>query len=329
VTTPEVSVVIPTFERCSSVQRALRALGRQTLPCDAFEVLVSIDGSTDGTAEMLDRQQVSFPLRTVRQPHRGRAAARNAGGRQARGRLLVFLDDDMEAAPGLLAAHVEAHGSSEESRCRAVVGAAPIVTRSGSPLTDYLARSFQERLTTLAQPGRAVRFNEAYTGNLSVPRATLLALGGFDETFRLYGHEDYEFALRLVKAGVRLEFSAAALAFQHQEKGFRDVARDAIARGRTAVLFVRKHPEALAALKLGAFDAETRKWRLLRSVLLRLTRRSDVVPDAVIRLVSTLELRRPRRLDRYYAMALDYCYWVGAQAAQRDATAGADGDRGV
>jgi GT2 family glycosyltransferase len=318
VTTPAVSVVIPTFERCSSVRRALDALTRQTLPFDAYEVLISIDGSEDGTREMVARQRVPFSLRSVCRANRGRAAARNAGAQEARGALLVFLDDDMEASPGLLAAHVEAQRSRQEALGVAAVGAAPIVTRSSSPLTDYLARGFEERLRVLAQPGRAVRFNEAYTGNLSVRRSTLLQIGGFDETFRLYGHEDYEFALRLVHAGVPLVFSPAAVALQHQEKEFPAVARDATARGRTAVLFARKHPEVVDSLKLGAFNAGTRKWRLLRGVLLGLTRLSGSVPDAVIRLMARLEQRRPPRLDRYYAMALDYFYWVGARTEQRE-----------
>jgi GT2 family glycosyltransferase len=318
VTAPEVSVVIPTFQRCSSVGRAIEALAHQTLPFDAYEVLVSIDGSEDGTREMLGGRRVPFPLRSVWQPNRGRAAARNAGAREARGGLLVFLDDDMEASPGLLAAHVAAHQPAPGRSGRAVIGAAPIVSRPSSPLTGYLARRFEERLAVLARPGRAPRFNEAYTGNLSVSRTTHLEIGGFDETFRLYGHEDYEFALRLVKAGVRLEFSPSALASQHQDKDFPELARDAMARGRTAVLFARKHPEAVGSLKLGAFHAETRKWRLLRAVLLGLTPAFESVPDGVTRLVTSLERRRPVRLDRYYAMALDYFYWAGARAEERE-----------
>jgi hypothetical protein len=42
------------------------------------------------------------------------------------------------------------------------------------------------------------------------------------------------------------------------------------------------------------------------------------VPDAVIRLMAGLERRRHPRLDRYYAMALDYFYWVGARTEQRE-----------
>jgi glycosyltransferase involved in cell wall biosynthesis len=173
--TPIVSVVIPTYQRCASVQRAIEALAHQTLAPDDYEVIVSIDGSEDGTREMLAGQHADFQLRALWGPNRGRAAARNAGVDAARGSLIVFLDDDMVATPGLLSAHVEAHPlSNAQPRKRAVIGAAPMVTSPPSPLTLYLAAHFQERLDSLARPGRVPRFNEAYTGNLSLARATLL-----------------------------------------------------------------------------------------------------------------------------------------------------------
>jgi GT2 family glycosyltransferase len=161
------------------------------------------------------------------------------------------------------------------------------------------------------------RCTEAYTGNFSLARATFLELGGFDESFRAYGHEDYELVLRLLKAGGELVFSPAAVAYQHQEKDFPALARDAMARGKTAVLFASKHPEIAAQLKLGAFDSGTRKWRRLRSVMLALTGVFPGLPRVVIALISALERRPPRRLDRYYTMALDYFYWVGARTALR------------
>ena len=52
VATP-ISVVIPTFQRRAATQRALQALARQTLPAADYEVIVSIDGSEDGTREMV------------------------------------------------------------------------------------------------------------------------------------------------------------------------------------------------------------------------------------------------------------------------------------
>src|SRR5215208_7003656 len=125
-----ISVVIPTYQRCGSVRRTLEALARQTIPASEYEVIVSIDGSTDGTKEMIERFQAPFRLRGMWQPNQGRAAARNAGIRAAQGPLVVFLDDDMEPVSGFLAAHLDAHPAGSR---RAVVGPVPITVDASSP----------------------------------------------------------------------------------------------------------------------------------------------------------------------------------------------------
>ena len=76
-----VSVVIPTHQRRELLRRALAALGRQDLPADSFEVIVSIDGSTDGTSEMIETYTAPYTLRSVQGPRRGRG-----GGVQRRDR---------------------------------------------------------------------------------------------------------------------------------------------------------------------------------------------------------------------------------------------------
>ena len=90
------SVVIPTYQRRASVERALRALARQTLPVDEYEVILSIDGSDDGTREMATQLAAPYRLHVLWQPNRGRSAACNAGIGAASGWLLVLIDDDME-----------------------------------------------------------------------------------------------------------------------------------------------------------------------------------------------------------------------------------------
>ncbi len=304
-------MVIPTFGGRASVLRLLEALGRQAAPPGDFEVIVSIDGSSDGTQEMVGSFPAPFALRSLWQPNRGRAAARNAGLRAAVGELVVFLDDDMEPAPSFLDGHQRAHSGASP---RGVVGAAPIIVAdSAPPLVTYVGRAFNARLERLARAER-VHFKDAYTGNFSAPRAVLERIGGYDEGFRLYGHEDYELLFRLVEAGVELVYGPEALAHQHYEKTFPAVARDAMARGRTAVYFARKHPGVVDQLRLGAFSQETRKWRLLRSVLLGFGGVFRGLPEAVIALIIRVERQRPPRLDRYYAMALDYFYWAGVRS---------------
>jgi len=115
--TPRVSVVIPTYQRCASLKRALEALTAQTMRPTDFEVVVSVDGSTDGTRDMLAEFEAPYRVVTHWQPNRGRAAACNAGIHQARGALIVLLDDDMQPAPEFLQAHASAHN---DGRRRAV-----------------------------------------------------------------------------------------------------------------------------------------------------------------------------------------------------------------
>jgi GT2 family glycosyltransferase len=313
---PRLSVVIPTYQRRESLLRALAALDTQTLPPESYEVIAAVDGSTDGTAEAARRFRCAYRLTVLEGPNRGRAGACNSGIGAASGEIVVLLDDDMEASPGMLEAHARAH---VPGRLRAVVGAAPIVVRPDSPpFVRYMARGFAFRLERLGAPEYQLHFRDAYTGNFSALRRVLLEAGGFDDGFRVYGHEDYELTLRLQRAGVELVFSADAAAFQHYEKTFAAFARDGMARGRTAVLFATKHPEHVDRLKISEYNRETASWRALRRVLLELDRVSKRVPDRIISFVEWLERRRARRLDRYYTMAIDYFFWHGVFAARRE-----------
>jgi glycosyltransferase involved in cell wall biosynthesis len=57
---PLVSVVIPTHQRREVLGAALQSLARQTVEPDSYEVIVSVDASTDGTAEMLDALEMPY-----------------------------------------------------------------------------------------------------------------------------------------------------------------------------------------------------------------------------------------------------------------------------
>lgn len=313
---PLLTVVVPTYQRRDSLLRLLASLRTQTLPADAYEVIAAVDGSTDGTVEAVRDFSAPYALCALGGPNRGRAGACNAGIRAAAGDLVVLLDDDMEASPGFLAAHARAHEGPVE---RAVVGAAPIVVSpASSRFVRYMANGFRMRLERLAQPGYRLRFRDVYTGNFSARRDVLLAAGGFDEAFRVYGHEDYELALRLQESGVELTYCADAYAHQHYEKTFAAFARDGIARGRTAVLFAGKHPAVVERIKLSEYRQGALTWRALRGLLLQLSRASDRVPEWIVRLIGRLERWEPARLDKYYTLAIDYLFWYGALAARRE-----------
>ena len=310
-TAPAISVIVPTLQRRASLERLLRALALQTLPTASYEVIVVMDGSDDGSREMLEGFAAPYGLRWSWHRNRGRAATCNAGLAQAVGRLVLFLDDDMEPAPGCLQAHRSAHG--DQSRI-GVVGAAPVVYDGASDaVVQYIGRKFGRHLAKLATPGYEFNLRDFYSGNFSVDRELLLGIGGFDEQFRLYGNEDLELSVRLRRAGVRLIFSAEGLARQHYTKDLAGLARDNVAKGRTAVQLVRKHPETRSHLTLGDSAAGSRLKRLASRTLLGLTRLWPGLPRLVIGAMARLGRARHLSLDRGYELVLDYCYRLGVR----------------
>src|SRR5581483_11779443 len=296
---PQVSVIVPTYQRRESVQRALTALCRQTLPPEAFEVIVVIDGSEDGTREQLAAFHAPYHLQTHWQPNQGRATACNTGIRLAQGELLILLDDDMEPVSEFIEGHVGAH----QNRTRlGVMGAVPInLDASSPPVVQYIGAKFNQHLEKLNQPGYQLQLRDFYTGNFSISRAVMNEVGGFDEGFKIYGNEDLELAWRLRQAGVSLVYDPAACAYQHYTKDFRALAQDNLAKGKTAVLLASKHQSTFYELKLSRYREGSRKWRLLRRLLLLASYRSDLVSRLVLQAVALAERWRVPPLHLFYS----------------------------
>ncbi|HDR14841.1 MAG TPA: glycosyltransferase family 2 protein [Desulfobacteraceae bacterium] len=95
---PEISIIIPTFNRSVLVQRALKSVLEQEHP--SFEVIVVDDGSSDDTRQQIPAGGVVKLL--VHPSNRGVSSARNSGIRYASGRFIAFLDSDDYWLPGKL-----------------------------------------------------------------------------------------------------------------------------------------------------------------------------------------------------------------------------------
>ena len=98
------SIVVPTYQRRDVLLGTLASLGALETPWPV-ELVVVVDGSTDGSADAARAVDVPFTVTVVEQANAGAAAARNRGAATARGEHLLFLDDDMTADPRLLVEH--------------------------------------------------------------------------------------------------------------------------------------------------------------------------------------------------------------------------------
>lgn len=92
---PFFSVIIPTYNRREALRRCLEALAAQQEVPGGFEVIVVVDGSTDGTAEMLASLALPFALIVLQRENGGASQARNAGAGEAKGVFLAFTEDDV------------------------------------------------------------------------------------------------------------------------------------------------------------------------------------------------------------------------------------------
>jgi len=242
---PELSVIVPTYNRRESLLRTLRALEGQTLDLSRFEVIVVSDGSSDGTSEAVSALKTPYALRFVDQKNAGPSRARNHGSELAHAELLVFVDDDIEPVKEFLAEHLAQHAKTQNL---VVIG--PQSGPFGEPMPPWIEwehRMLQRQYDNFAAGVWEAGPNNLYSGNFSLPRAALLACGGFNEGFTR--QEDVELGFRLERAGLKFTFCGSANGIHRSSRPFQSWRRTPYEYGRRDAQMAAEAeggPEALA-----------------------------------------------------------------------------------
>jgi GT2 family glycosyltransferase len=196
--TLRVSVVMPTCGRPRLLRRCLGALTRQSMPHDAYEILVVDDGRSETTQRMVAAfsGRVGAPRIVYLQPPegaRGPAAARNAGWRAAQAPIIAFTDDDTVPAREWLErgiASLPDWASAAAGRVRVPLPNTPTDWQRSSADLDGA---------------------EFVTANCFVRRAALSVVGGFDERFARPWREDSDLYFALLEKGYRVVAAPAAV----------------------------------------------------------------------------------------------------------------------
>ena len=267
------SVVIPTYNRRDWLPRVLTPLLDDPA---TTELVVVVDGSSDGSIEMLREWASREPrLRPLHQENAGQGAARQAGVEAAVGEVVVLLDDDIVAGPGLVGAHAAWHRGDVH---RVVLGYTPNQApprRAGHAPTILYSQDYEKVHDGFERDPRTV-FTDFWSGNFSIRRADVLRVGMQVEGNIGY-HEDQQFGFRCRHAGLEPVFDRRIAALHLHERTLADLADECRRQGAARVELALQYPDVA-----GPADATTALPRPVR-LAVRSTRRSPVLAAAASR----------------------------------------------
>ena len=212
------SIVVPTRNRAGYLRVCLESMRAQQVDAP-FEVVVVDDGSTDATPAVAE----AAGAKLVRTEARGPNAARNAGLEDAAGELVVFVDDDVDAPPGWLAAYL----AGAERHPEADVFGGPIRARFEGRAPRSCGRE-PAPITTLDLGPEDREAEFVWGANMAIRRSAFDRLGTFDETLPQFGEEE-EWLTRLRDAGGTVVYLADARLDHRREEG--DARLGALMRG--------------------------------------------------------------------------------------------------
>jgi GT2 family glycosyltransferase len=218
-----ISVIVCTRNRLESLRRCVEALISINTAYE-WELVVVDNGSNDGTSEFL----TSLPkriggarLKTVYEPKRGLAAARNAGVRQSNGKIIAFTDDDCYVTKNYIDALIDSFAASPDIGL--VGGRISLYDHSDLPITiregnDYLILKPNTFVSPVAIQG----------ANMAFRREVITRIGGFDELFGAgtgIACEDTDAIAAAIWMGVTGAYNPAVTVYHHHGRKTSSVAR--------------------------------------------------------------------------------------------------------
>ncbi len=217
------SILIPTYNRADSLERALNSIVQVDFPRDQFEIVVVDNNSTDATPEVAAKFAAQG-VRVVREPRLSFTVARHTAADAARGELLIYVDDDVTVEPQWLRAIVEAFEADEKVGMVAgpIFGVYEQTPPDWVKQQDPIMLSLYERTDAHEPPA-------CLGPNLSVRKSLLREVGGFppdtvgveshgkaNTVEKLYvGIGDSGLSYSVKHAGYRIAFAPRAVAYHH------------------------------------------------------------------------------------------------------------------
>jgi GT2 family glycosyltransferase len=226
---PRISVVVCTYNGRRTIRDCLEGLARLEYP--NFEVIVIDDGSTDGTADLVQE----YDVRLIQTENRGLSNARNLGMDLARGEIIAYTDDDAYPDPHWL--YYLAH--TFRTTAFAGVGGPNLPPPGAGLVAEAVANSPGGPTHVLLSEQEAEHIPGC---NMAFRADALRALGGFDPQFRTAG-DDVDICWRIQRAGWKVGFHPAALVWHHRRKTVQTYWKQQTGYGKAEAMLQMKWPE--------------------------------------------------------------------------------------
>ncbi len=255
------SLIIPTYNKLPRLKLVIASIVGQKCDKDAFQVIFTNDGSTDGTEDFFKNSSFPFNYIYINTQNSGRANARNAAIKRATNEILIFVDDDVVLHPAFISEHLKEqrkafkviHGrintltylkffedptrgifysnmknsKPSEGLRKMCLSESDILNNfeerfSRSNKVTFFESAIEKLLTKYDSKADWVSFT---SGNTSVPKEWLEDAGLFDENFGTrWGCEDLELGYRLYKKKKNFKYLKSAVNYHiaHYRNIFED-----------------------------------------------------------------------------------------------------------
>lgn len=236
------SIIIPTYNRFEEIKKCLIDFENQNFPQKDYEIIIIDDGSTDKSFSKLNtlKNTLKNNIRIFKKKNRGPASARNFGIRIARGKYILFIDDDMYPSNNLLKEHQSFHKKYKNSAILGNILWNPNLRVT--PFMKYAALYGYQFAYRMIKDPLNLDYNLFYTSNISLERKWFNK-DKFNERFRTPACEDGELAYRLQKKGLRIVFNKEAINYHSHFFSFYNFCERQYRVGENLKILFNIHPE--------------------------------------------------------------------------------------
>lgn len=238
-TSKSVSVVIASYNRKNFLKECLMAIDSQKFK-GYLEVIVVDDGSADGALEILEHKSAGsnkFVFKYFRTSHAGPATARNLGIANAKGEIIIFLDDDSIIQT---ADYVSKITESFSEKGIGIVAGKTEDFYSG--ILKFI-RVGDPPEVNFDKPEKLQEAVGVPTKNAAFLKEAIEKVGGFNPAFKYALGEDIDLCIRILKQGYKLAFNREALVYHYPAYNFGGYVKKSYCRGFSYGIFRSAHPE--------------------------------------------------------------------------------------